>query len=266
MLPFPEIDPVAVQIGPLAIRWYGLSYVAGILIGWWLLVRRARRPDAPFTPDDVGDIVFFAALGGVLGGRLGYIVFYKFDSYVSDPLSIFAVWQGGMAFHGGVIGFVIATAWYARRRGVPFLAVTDFVVPAVPVGLFFGRIANFVNGELWGRVTDVPWAMVFPGAGSAPRHPSQLYEAVLEGLVLFVLLWRYSSRPRPLGRVSGSFLIGYGTFRFLVEFVREPDRHLGFIALDFLTMGQLLSLPMIAVGAVLFASARRGSAPAPART
>ena len=260
MLPFPDIDPVAVQIGPLAIRWYGLSYVAGILIGWWLLSRRARRADAPFSPEQVGDIVFFAALGGVLGGRIGYVLFYKFGTYVDDPLSIFAVWQGGMSFHGGVLGFVIATAWFARRAGVSFLSVTDFVVPAVPVGLFFGRLANFINGELWGRVTDVPWGMVFPGAGPLPRHPSQIYEAVLEGLVLFALLWRYSAVPRPLGRVSGLFLLGYGAFRFAVEFVREPDRHLGFIAFDFLTMGQVLSLPMVALGIALISLSARPSA------
>ena len=260
MLPFPDIDPVAVQIGPLAIRWYGLSYVAGILIGWWLLARRARRPAAPFSPEQVGDIVFFAALGAVLGGRIGYVLFYKFGSYLEDPLSVFAVWQGGMSFHGGVLGFVIATAWFAHRTRVPFLSVTDFVVPAVPVGLFFGRIANFINGELWGRVTDQPWGMVFPGAGPLPRHPSQLYEAVLEGLVLFALLWRYSAAPRPLGRVSGLFLLGYGAFRFAVEFLREPDRHLGFIAFDFLTMGQILSLPMVALGIALLSLPRQRSA------
>lgn len=256
MLAFPDIDPVALQIGPLAIRWYGLAYVAGILIGWELLKGRARREGSAFTPEDVGDMVFFAALGGVLGGRLGYVVFYNFQQYLAEPLTIFRVWQGGMAFHGGVIGFALATFWFARSRRLPFLGVTDFIVPVVPIGLFFGRLANFINGELWGRVSNVPWAMVFPGAGPDPRHPSQLYEAVLEGAVLFCMLMLAANRPRPLGTISGLFLLLYGTFRFIIEFAREPDAHLGFVLFDALSMGQLLSLPMMLAGAWLLARTR----------
>lgn len=258
MVPFPDIDPVALQIGPVAIRWYGLAYVVGILSGWGLLKARATRPGAPFTPDDVGDMVFYAALGGVLGGRLGYVLFYNFDQYLHAPASIFAVWQGGMAFHGGVLGFIVATAWFARRRGVSFLAVTDFIVPVVPIGLFFGRIANFINGELWGRVSDVPWAMVFPGAGPDPRHPSQLYEACLEGVVLFLVLNGLGGRSLGSGLVSGVFLMGYGLFRFLVEFAREPDAHLGFVLFDWCSMGQVLSVPMVLLGAFLVSRALGG--------
>ncbi len=263
MVPFPDIDPVALQIGPVAIRWYGLAYVVGILSGWGLLKARAARPGALFTPDDVGDMVFYAALGGVLGGRLGYVLFYNLDQYLHEPASIFAVWQGGMAFHGGVLGFIVATAWFARRRGVSLLAVTDFIVPVVPIGLFFGRIANFINGELWGRVSDVPWAMVFPGGGPEPRHPSQLYEAGLEGVVLFVLLNTLGGRGLGgglggglgSGLVSGVFLLGYGLFRFLIEFAREPDAHLGFVLFDWCSMGQVLSMPMVLLGAFLVSRA-----------
>lgn len=266
MLPFPDIDPVAVQIGPVAIRWYGLAYVVGILSGWALLKARAARPGALFTPDDVGDMVFYAALGGVLGGRLGYVLFYNFDQYLHAPASIFAVWQGGMAFHGGVLGFIVATAWFARRRGMSLLAVTDFIVPVVPIGLFFGRIANFINGELWGRVSSVPWAMVFPGAGPEPRHPSQLYEAGLEGLVLFLVLNGLFGRAPGNGWVSGIFLMGYGLFRFLVEFAREPDAHLGFVLFDWCSMGQVLSVPMVLLGAFLVFRASGAQNARPAST
>jgi phosphatidylglycerol:prolipoprotein diacylglycerol transferase len=202
-------------------------------------------------PIMVSDVVFFGALGVILGGRFGYALFYNLGHYISNPLEILKVWQGGMSFHGGLIGVLIAMWYVARRHGKQFLEVTDFVAPWAPVGLGLGRIANFINGELWGRVTDVPWAMVFPGAGPAPRHPSQLYQATLEGLVLLIVLVWYSRTPRPIGRVSGLFGLLYGSFRFLVEFAREPDAHIGFIAFQWLTMGQLLSLPLIALGAWL---------------
>lgn len=258
MLQFPAIDPVAVQLGPLAIRWYGLSYLAGIALGWWLLDYRARKSQGSWSAQDVSDLVFYAAIGAVLGGRIGYVLFYNFTAYLEDPLALFAVWQGGMSFHGGVLGFIVAIGVLTRRQRRSFLAVTDFVVPAVPIGLFFGRLANFINQELWGAPTLVPWAVLFtnPAAGGVPRHPSQLYEAGLEGLVLFTLLnglWRMAPRR---GTISASFLLGYGVFRFAVEFVREPDAHIGYLAGGWLTMGHVLSLPMILAGMGLLAWAR----------
>lgn len=264
MLAFPDIDPVAFHIGPLAVRWYGLSYVAGILVGWWLMRWRATKPNSGWTASDVGDLIFYLALGGVLGGRLGYTLFYNFSTYLHDPLAIFKVWQGGMSFHGGLIGLFIATAWWARHSRRRFMDVCDFVIPAGPLSLFFGRVANFINGELWGAPTSLPWGMVFPDprAGGIPRHPSQLYEAVLEGLVLFAVLWLYSSKSRPRGAVTGLFLLGYGIFRALVEFVREPDEHIGYLAGGWLTMGQVLSLPMIVLGLLLLLIAyRRADSP-----
>ncbi|MCG3202699.1 MAG: Prolipoprotein diacylglyceryl transferase [Gammaproteobacteria bacterium] len=248
MLPFPNIDPVAFHIGPLAVRWYGISYLVGITLGWWLMRRRARAPDAGWTVAEVGDFIFYLALGAVLGGRIGYILFYNFDVYLRDPLAIFRVWQGGMSFHGGLIGLFIASGWWARKTRRGFLQVCDFVVPAGPPGLFFGRLANFINGELWGAPTQLPWGVVFPNGGPMPRHPSQLYEAALEGVVLFAMIWWYSGRPRPRGSVTGLFLIGYGAARSLVEFVREPDAQIGYLAGNWLTMGQVLSVPMIALG------------------
>ncbi|RMD78252.1 MAG: prolipoprotein diacylglyceryl transferase [Gammaproteobacteria bacterium] len=266
MLPYPRIDPIAVRIGPLKVHWYGIMYLVGFATAWWLGRRRAARPGSGWRPEEVGDLVFYGALGVILGGRLGYVLFYNLPQYLEAPWRIFMVWQGGMSFHGGLLGVMVALALYARRTGRPFLAVTDFVAPLVPIGLGAGRLGNFINGELWGRVTDLPWAMVFPDprAGGLPRHPSQLYEAFLEGLVLFVVLWLYSRRPRPLGAVSGLFLLGYGSFRFLVEFVREPDPQLGFVAFGWMTMGQLLSLPLILGGAALLLWARR-RAPGEAR-
>jgi phosphatidylglycerol:prolipoprotein diacylglycerol transferase len=265
MLVFPAIDPVAFQLGPLAVRWYGLSYVAGIGLAWWLLQRRCGRgPGRDWTAEQVGDLVFYAALGAVLGGRLGYVLFYGFQDYLRDPLELFRVWRGGMSFHGGTLGVVIALALFARRIGRPFLAVTDFLLPAVPIGLFLGRIANFVNQELWGAPSDLPWAVLFssPAAGGVARHPSQLYEALLEGALLFAVLnFLYAREPRR-GTLSGLFLLGYGACRFAVEFVREPDAHLGYLWQG-LTMGQLLSLPMIVAGLALLVMARRHS-PAPA--
>ena len=250
MIAFPEIDPVAVHLGPLAIRWYGLSWVTGILLAWWLLDRRSRRPGSAWDGEAVSDLIFYAALGMILGGRLGYALFYNPGSYLADPLAVVRVWEGGMSFNGGLIGALTGCWLWGRRSGRGFLACSDLLAPVVPVGLFFGRIANFINGELWGAPTALPWGVIFPDprAGHIPRHPSQLYEAALEGAVLFAVLWMLSSQPQPRGRMTGLFLAGYGLFRFAVEFVRQPDGQLGYIAFGWLTMGQALSLPMILVG------------------
>ena len=267
MIQYPHIDPVAVRVGPLQIHWYGIMYLLGFLAFWWLGRLRARRPDHPIAPEQVGDLLFYGALGVILGGRVGYFLFYSGDRLLSDPLSILRVWEGGMSFHGGLLGVLIAIFWYAHRKlHTDFFNLADFVAPMVPIGLGLGRIGNFINGELWGKPTDLPWGMVFPGAGSVPRHPSQLYEAFLEGLVLFLILWTFSSRPRPVGAVSGLFLVGYGCFRFLIEFVRLPDPQLGYLAFGWLTMGQVLSLPMIAAGLGLLWWAYHHAAPADARS
>jgi phosphatidylglycerol---prolipoprotein diacylglyceryl transferase len=252
MLIHPEFDPVALQLGPLAIRWYGLMYLLAFLAFYLLGRRRLLYGRSSrlvgMQPKDVEDLLFHGIVGVILGGRLGYVLFYKPAYYLQNPLEILAIWQGGMAFHGGLLGVLVACWVFANRRGIAFLDLTDFVAPLVPIGLAAGRLGNFLNGELWGRATDLPWAMVFPQSGTLdPRHPSQLYQAAGEGLLLFALLWWYSSRPRDRGRVSGLFLAGYGTFRFLAEFAREPDDFLGLLALG-LTMGQLLSLPMLALG------------------
>jgi phosphatidylglycerol:prolipoprotein diacylglycerol transferase len=256
MLIHPQIDPVAFSIGPLAVRWYGLMYLAGFAASWWLGVRRIKQGFAPITRGQFDDLLFYAILGVILGGRLGYVLFYKPLHYAAHPLEIFAIWQGGMAFHGGLLGVMGAMALFARKHRVDYLRLMDFVAPLVPLGLAAGRLANFINGELWGRVTDAPWGMVFRGAGDLPRHPSQLYQLALEGLALFALLWWYSSKPRPRGSVCGLFLLGYGVFRFIAEFGREPDAYLGYLALG-LTMGQWLCLPMIAAGIWLFVWSRR---------
>ncbi len=260
MLIHPNIDPVALQLGPLAIHWYGLTYL--VAFGLFLLLGLRRLHHQPFAlvqgpgawkKSDVEDILFLGVLGVVLGGRMGYVLFYKPVYYFSHPIEILAVWQGGMSFHGGLLGVMVAMWWFARSRHKPWLLVADFVAPCVPTGLAAGRIGNFINGELWGRVSDpsLPWAMVFQGAGPAPRHPSQLYQFLLEGLLLFVLLWLYARKPRRLGRVSGVFLIAYGALRFLAEFFREPDDFLGLLALG-LSMGQWLCLPMMALGVLLY--------------
>jgi phosphatidylglycerol:prolipoprotein diacylglycerol transferase len=256
MLVHPDIDPIALQIGPLAIRWYGLMYLVGFAGGWWLGTRRIKRGDAPVTRAQLDDLLFLAVLGVVLGGRLGYILFYKPGYYASHPLEIFAIWQGGMSFHGGLLGVMTAMAYAAWRHRIDYLRLMDYFAPLCPLGLAAGRMGNFINGELWGRPTDVPWGMVFRGGGEVPRHPSQLYEFALEGVALFVLLWWFSSKPRPRGAVSGMFLLGYGVFRFIAEFGREPDSFLGFLALG-MTMGQWLCVPMIAGGIGLLAWSRR---------
>ena len=257
MLVHPQFDPVAVHIGPLAVRWYGLMYLVGFALIWaagrW---RIANREDSAWRAKDFDDVLFYGILGTILGGRLGYVLFYKFGDYLAQPWHIFYVWEGGMSFHGGMLGVILAMWIFARTRKQDWLRVTDFIAPLIPLALAAGRLGNFINAELWGRPADVPWAMIFPNVDNVPRHPSQLYEFTLEGVALFLLLWWYSSKRRPRGAVSGLFLLGYGVFRFIVEFTREPDRYLGFLALG-LTMGQWLSLPMIVVGAVMIAWAYR---------
>ena len=257
MLTYPDIDPVAIAFGPVQIHWYGLMYLIGFLGGWWLGRVRARRPGSGWQPQEIADLLFYVALGVILGGRLGYVLFYDLGGFLSDPLSLVRIWQGGMSFHGGLVGVLLAIWLYARRTGRTFFTVGDFLAPLVPLGLGAGRIGNFINGELWGRPTELPWGMVFPHVDELPRHPSMLYEAFLEGLVLFVLLWLYSARPRPTMAVSGLFLLAYGVFRFAVEFVRVPDAHIGYLAFGWVTMGHALSAPMVAAGAVLMLLAYR---------
>jgi phosphatidylglycerol:prolipoprotein diacylglycerol transferase len=261
-IPFPVIDPVLIEIGPFAIRWYALAYVFSILLGWRYTRALAARKQSPLTPAMLDDFVSWAVLGIVLGGRIGYVVFYNAAYYIDHPLQSLALWHGGMSFHGGLIGVITAMAIFARVRGLRFFHLTDAIAAATPIGLFFGRLANFINGELFGRETDVPWGMVFPGAGPNPRHPSQLYEAGLEGLLLFVILaiaaWRFQGLRRP-GLISGLFLAGYALCRLSVEFVREPDQQLGFL-FGGATMGQLLSLPMLAFGIAFIWRARRQDA------
>ena len=253
----PQFDPVAFQLGPLAVRWYGLMYLIGFVLFVVLGKYRARQNLLTgWHPRDVDDMLFYGVFGVILGGRLGYVLFYKPAYYFAHPLEILALWQGGMSFHGGFLGVLIAMTLFARNRQRRWLDVTDFIAPLIPLALAAGRLGNFINGELWGRPTDVPWAMVFPQVDTQPRHPSQLYELGLEGLLLFAILWLYARRRRPLGAVSGAFLIGYGTFRFMVEFAREPDSFLGALALGW-TMGQWLSAPMIVAGVVLMIWAYR---------
>lgn len=259
-MPFPAIDPIAIEIGPIAIRWYALAYIAGLLGGWWYVRWLVRRPPKPMTVTQVDDFLVWATLGVVIGGRLGYVLFYKPLYYLSSPLEIFAVWQGGMSFHGGLLGVVAAIVLFSLRHRLNILSVGDVISVVAPLGLFFGRLANFVNGELFGRpAPDVPWAMVFPHGGPLPRHPSQLYEAALEGLALLIvmhLLWRVQSlRMRP-GFLFGAFLAGYALARIVAEFFREPDAHLGFL-LGGVTMGQILSVPMLLAGIAIMVLARR---------
>ncbi|MBW2505425.1 MAG: prolipoprotein diacylglyceryl transferase [Deltaproteobacteria bacterium] len=244
---YPKIDPVILQIGPVAIRWYGLMYLIGFGAAYLLIRHLARLRGLPIDKDTVSDLLFQGVLGVVVGGRLGYVLFYKPAWYFSHPLEILMVWQGGMSFHGGLVGVVVATVLFCRRKQIPILLTGDILVTSATVGLGCGRVGNFINGELWGKVTDLPWGMVFPGGGNLPRHPSQLYEAILEGPVLLAILyWLHKKDSKP-GLPFFSFFIGYGTFRFLVEFLRQPDPHLGYLW-GGATMGQLLSLPMIGFG------------------
>ncbi len=262
MLPYPAIDPVAVAIGPLKVHWYGVMYLLAFMSAWLLAMRRAADPQALIQRDQVEDLIVYGAVGVIVGGRCGYVFFYGFDRLLADPLWLLRVWEGGMSFHGGILGVTLAMWCYARKIGRPFSAVIDFVAPLAPLGLGFGRLGNFIGQELWGRATDLPWAMVFPRdpLGLA-RHPSQLYQAFLEGLVLFALVYWFSRKPRPPLAVSGVFLVGYGVFRFMAEFAREPDSHIGFDLFGWLSRGQLLSVPMIVLGlVVLLWSYRAGSA------
>ncbi|WP_026376378.1 prolipoprotein diacylglyceryl transferase [Aestuariibacter salexigens] len=251
---FPAIDPVIFSIGPVSLRWYGLMYLVGFIAAWWLANRRMQR--VGLSKDDVSDLLFWSFLGVIIGGRVGYVMFYQFDLFLSDPVYLFKIWTGGMSFHGGLLGVLAAMWFFAKKKGQHFLQVGDFVAPLVPIGLGAGRLGNFINAELWGRTTDVPWAIIFPGAGPSPRHPSQLYEFMLEGVVLFAILWWYSSKPRATGAIGGLFLLGYGVFRFIVEYFREPDAHLGLYSFG-LSQGQLLCVPMILLGLWLMMSARK---------
>ena len=262
MLTYPHIDPIALELGPLKVHWYGVMYLCAFATAWWLARHRAGHRGSGWSREQVSDLIFYGALGVVLGGRLGYVLFYALDRFLADPFYLVRVWEGGMSFHGGLIGVTVALWLYGRRIGRSLLEVGDVVAPLVPLGLGFGRIGNFINGELWGRPSDLPWAIRLEPGGLA-YHPSQLYEAALEGVVLFLVVWLYSSRPRPTGSVAGLFLAGYGVFRFLVEFVRSPDAHIGYLAWGWLTMGQLLSLPMVIAGAGLMAWARRRGSPPP---
>ncbi len=257
---FPHIDPVLVQLGPLAIRWYSLAYIGGIVLGWWLVKKELyKRPLANLTPARMEDMIMWAIGGIILGGRLGYTLVYKPDYYFEHPLQILHIWEGGMSFHGGFAGFAIAFFLFCRRYKIPYLQLMDLMACVAPIGIGFGRLANFINGELWGRVTDVPWAVVFPHADALPRHPSQLYEASLEGalllIVMLTLLKTTKLRERP-GALCGIFIMGYGTARIICEFFREPDAQLGFLW-EGATMGQLLSIPMFILGAALFYRAKR---------
>lgn len=279
------IDPVALHLGPVSIHWYGLMYLAAFAMAWWLGRRRLAAGRLPVSEAAFGDLMFYGMLGVVVGGRLGWIVFYGWNEWLEDPLSMLRVWEGGMSFHGGLLGVLAAGWWWTRKNRVAFWDAVDFVAPLVPPGLGFGRLGNYINGELWGKQTGAGWGVVFPSGLPEPerslptstlvelhaagqldafaRHPSQLYQAALEGLVLFIVLWWYSSRPRPRYAVAGLFAIGYGLARFLVEFVRVPDADIGYLAFGWLTMGQLLTLPLIAVGIALLVASRRSPTLAP---
>ncbi len=253
MIKYPIIDPVAISFGSLQVHWYGIMYIVAFILAWLLLRYRAKKAGSGWTATEIDDLITWGMIGVIVGGRLGYILFYDFVHYSANPLDIIYIWNGGMSFHGGLIGVLLATFLWSRKYKKRYITLLDFISPAVAPGLFFGRIGNFINGELWGKVSSVSWAVVFPHAGSQARHPTQLYEAFLEGLVLFVVLWIYSSKERSAGAVSGLFAILYGVFRFISEFYREPDKQLGYLYSDWFTMGMLLSLPLIVIGGLLFA-------------
>lgn len=254
---FPQIDPVIFSVGPISLRWYGLMYLIAFGLAWWLANRQAKNTGGRWTEQQVSDLLFVGFLGVILGGRVGYVLFYQFDMFLSEPLYLFKIWTGGMSFHGGLLGVLLAMAWFAWRNNKSYLQLGDFVAPLIPLGLAAGRLGNFINAELWGRPTDVPWAVLFPGAGPLPRHPSQLYEFALEGIVLFGLILLYRRFNPPTGALGGLFLLGYGSARFYVEFYREPDAHLGVLSAG-MSMGQWLSLPMIlaGIGLIIFAYVR----------
>ena len=261
MLVFPQINPVAFSIGPLHVHWYGLMYLLGFISAWLLAVWRVKHYRLDWTAEQISDLIFFAALGVIIGGRVGYMLFYKTSGLMTEPWVVFKIWEGGMSFHGGLLGVLVACILFARKFQKSFWQVTDFVVPLVPLGLLAGRAGNFINGELWGRVTDMPWGMVFPWVDDLPRHPSQLYELSLEGIVLFVVVCWYANRPRPAGCVTGIFLIGYAICRLIIECFREPDPQLGYLAFHWLTMGQLLTIPMLLVGLFLWWTRRNANIP-----
>lgn len=261
MLVHPDFDPVALNLGPVQIHWYGLMYLIAFYGCWWLAIQRGKARHWDLPAASVSDLLFFAALGVILGGRVGYTLFYNLPGFLADPIEIFRIWKGGMSFHGGLLGVVAGVWWFARSRRLAFFHVMDFVAIVVPFGLLMGRIGNFINSELWGAPSSLPWAMVFPNdPQSLPRHPSMLYEAFLEGVVMLAVLWWYSARPRPSMSVAGLFMLLYGVFRSLVELVRVPDAHIGYLAWDWLTMGQVLSLPMILGGAALILLGHRRAA------
>lgn len=253
---YPDIDPIAISVGPVSIHWYAISYLVGISLVWFILRYRSQSNNLGWTDDDLSDIVFYSVLGVLLGGRIGYMFFYGLDNLIHDPVSALKIWQGGMSFHGGLLGVLAGVALFARKRGVRFFEVTDFIAPGIPLALGCGRIGNFINAELPGRISDVPWALIYPGEEFG-RHPSSLYQATLEGPVLFAFLWLYSMKPRPVVAVSGMFLIGYGSLRIFSELFREPDAHLGFILFNWVTTGQLLSLPMVLLGLILLFYSRK---------
>ena len=260
MLTYPHIDPVAISLGPLKVHWYGIMYLCAFGFAYFLGTLRTKRMNPVWTAEQLSDLIFYAAMGVILGGRCGYVFFYSFDQFLANPLWLFQVWKGGMSFHGGFLGVLVSMIFFAKRYKLAFWQVVDFVAPLVPTGILFGRLGNFIGGELWGRpVVDpnYPLAMVFPHVDNLPRHPSQLYEAFLEGALLFAILWWFSSKPRPVKAVSGVFALGYGLARFIVEFFREPDADKGFIAFNWLTMGQLLSTPLIMIGILLLVLAYR---------
>ncbi len=251
MLQYPHINPIAFTIGPMKVHWYGIMYLIGFAAAWLLALHRAKKPDSGWDKQQVVDVIFYGALGVIIGGRIGYIIFYDWQGFIHNPWFIFQVWKGGMSFHGGMIGVLIAIYFFSRRYHKSYFGVCDFIAPLAPIGLGLGRIGNFINGGLYGRVTDVPWEMVFPKGGPLPRHPSEIYEFLLEGVLLFIILWVFSSKPRPRMAVSGLFLLCYGVFRFFVEFYRQPDPQLGFVAFGWMTRGQELSIPMVIVGLFL---------------